>query len=58
MNNLGNVNSDKIISAGSSQNSVYAYIQFRSFDGICDSFGDQIFSYINKVTEIIHTITI
>ena len=30
-------------------------MQFRHFQAICDAFGDQIFSYVNKVTQIVHT---
>jgi hypothetical protein len=37
---------------------VYAYIQFRDFESVSDIFGDEIFAYINKVTEIIHFFTI
>ena len=40
---------------GDTQTAVYAYLQFRHFQAICDAFGDQIFRYVNKVTQIVHT---
>lgn len=33
---------------------VYVYIEMRGFELICDIFGDQIFRYMNRVSEIVH----
>lgn len=50
-----NIDSQQENTIGDTQTAVYAYLQFRHFQAICDAFGDQIFRYVNKVTQIVHT---
>ena len=52
---FNNTNSSaKQLQLAQSQIAVYSYVKIRGFDEVCDIFGDQVFRYVNRLTEIIH----